>query len=46
MLAEAILGERKIIGIDLAQGMVDVANARIAASEDPLLRYCLAGSLL
>ena len=38
MLAMAIPGERQIIGIDLAEGMVDAANARIGASSDPLLR--------
>ena len=39
MLARAIPGERQVIGIDLAQGMVDVAYARIDASPDPLLRW-------
>ena len=39
MLARAIPGERQVIGIDLAQGMVDVAHARIDASSDTLLRW-------
>lgn len=39
MLAGAIPGERQVIGIDLAQGMVDVADARIEASSDPTLRW-------
>ena len=39
MLAEAIPGERQVIGIDLAQGMVDVALARIEASSDTTLRW-------
>lgn len=39
MLAEALPRESKIVGIDLAAGMVDVANARIASYPDRLLRY-------
>lgn len=38
MLAKAVPGERQVIGIDLAQGMVDVANERIGDSSDPALR--------
>lgn len=30
MLAESFPGDRQIIGIDLAEGMVDRANARCA----------------
>ena len=41
MLAEALPGKSKVVGIDLAAGMVDIANARIASSPDPLLRYIL-----
>ena len=41
MLAEVLPGESNIVGIDLAAGMVDVANARIAAAPDRLLRYIL-----
>ena len=41
MLAMAIPGDRQIIGIDLAQGMVDAANARIGAASDPLLRQAV-----
>ena len=39
MLAEVLPGESRIVGIDLAAGMVDVANTRIAATPDRLLRY-------
>ncbi len=39
MLARAIPGERQVIGIDLAQGMVDVAQARLQACSDSLLRW-------
>ena len=38
MLGKAVPGERQIIGIDLAQGMVDIANERIGDSSDPALR--------
>ena len=39
MLAEVLPGDSKIVGVDLAAGMVDGANARIASSPDRLLRY-------
>jgi ubiquinone/menaquinone biosynthesis C-methylase UbiE len=38
MLAKAFPGKRQIIGIDLAQGMVDIANERIEDFSDRVLR--------